>query len=50
MVCVTKYRQKILNSESLKLIEKSFPDVAGKMNFQIGEFKGEKYPVHVLIE
>lgn len=28
-VCVTKYRQKILNYESLKLIEKSFKDVAG---------------------
>jgi putative transposase len=50
LVCVTKYRQKILNYESLKLIEKSFKDVAGKMNFQIGEFNGEKDHVHVLIE
>jgi putative transposase len=50
LVCVTKYRQKIFNSESLKLIEKSFKDVALEMNFQILEFNVEKDHIHVLIE
>jgi putative transposase len=50
LVCVTKYRQKILNYESLKLIEKSFKDVALKMDFQILYFNGEKDHVHVLIK
>lgn len=50
LVCVTKYRQKIFNTESLTLIEKSFKEVALKMNFQILEFNGEKDHIHVLIE
>lgn len=50
LVCVTKYRRKIFTVESLKVIEKSFKEVALKMNFQILEFNGEKDHVHVLIE
>ncbi|WP_353838625.1 transposase [Moorena sp. SIO4E2] len=33
LVCVTKYRQKILTTESLAAIENSFKEVAKKMNF-----------------
>ncbi len=36
--------------ESLAIIEKSFRDVAQKMNFQIIEFNGESDHVHALIE
>jgi putative transposase len=50
LVCVTKYRRKVFTKESLKLIEKSFREVALKMNFQILEFNGEKDHIHVLIE
>jgi putative transposase len=50
LVCVTKYRRKILTSESLAVIEKSFREVAAKMDFQIEEFNGESDHVHVLIE
>jgi len=38
LVCVTKYRRAILTSESLAVIEKSFGEVAKKMDFQILEF------------
>ncbi len=50
LVCVTKYRQKVFTLESLKLIEKSFKEVASKMNFKVLEFNGEAAHVHVLIE
>ena len=50
LVCVTKYRQKVFTNESLKLIEKSFSEVASKMNFNILEFNGESDHIHVLIE
>ena len=50
LVCVSKYRQKIFTSESLKLIEKSFKEVSFKMNFNILEFNGESDHIHVLIE
>ena len=50
LVCVTKYRQKVFTAESLELIEKSFSEVASKMNFQVLEFNGESDHVHVLIE
>jgi putative transposase len=50
LVCVTKYRRQILTSESLKLIEKSFKEVALKMDFKILEFNGETDHIHVLIE
>ena len=50
LVCVTKYRRKIFQAESLALIEKSFKEVAVKMNFNILEFNGETDHIHVLIE
>lgn len=50
LVCVTKYRRSVLTAESLALIEKSFGEVAKKMDFQIQEFNGESDHIHVLIE
>jgi putative transposase len=50
LVCVTKYRRSVLTVESIDLIEKSFRDVAKKMNFQVLEFNGEGDHVHTLIE
>lgn len=50
LVCVTKYRRAILTAESLAAIEKSFREVAEKMDFQIQEFNGEADHVHTLIE
>jgi putative transposase len=50
LVCVTKYKRKIFTSESLAVIEKSFKEVATKMDFQIQEFNGESDHIHVLIE
>ncbi|NEQ81064.1 MAG: IS200/IS605 family transposase [Moorea sp. SIO2I5] len=50
LICVTKYRQKILTSTSLKAIENSFREVAKKMNFEVREFNGESDHVHILIE
>lgn len=50
LVCVTKYRASIFTAESLAVIEKSFLEVAKKMDFQIQEFNGEGDHIHVLIE
>ena len=50
LVCVTKYRRSVFTGESIDLIEKSFREVAQKMNFQVLEFNGEGNPVHALIE
>jgi len=50
LVCVTKYRRKILTDESLQQIEKTFKDVATKMNFEVLEFNGEEDHIHCLIE
>jgi putative transposase len=50
LVCVTKYRRSVFTSESLNLIEKSFHEVAQKMDFQVIEFNGEGNHVHALIE
>jgi putative transposase len=50
LVCVTKYRQSVFTGESINLIEKSFREVAEKMNFQVLEFNGEDNHVHALIE
>jgi putative transposase len=50
LVCVTKYRCKILSLDSLETIEKSFREVALKMNFQIQQFNGESDHIHALIE
>lgn len=50
LVCVTKYRRSVFTGESIDLIEKSFREVAEKMNFQVLEFNGEADHIHVLIE
>lgn len=50
LVCITKHRQSVFTSESLDWIEKSFREVAKKMDFQILEFNGEDNHVHALIE
>ncbi|WP_026079686.1 IS200/IS605 family transposase [Spirulina subsalsa] len=50
LVCVTKYRSKILTTESLDVLEISFKEVAAKMNFEIKEFNGEANYIHTLIE
>ncbi len=50
LVCVTKYRRHILTAQSLGLIEKSFQEVATKMDFQVLEFNGEADYIHALIE
>ncbi len=47
---MTKYRRSVFTDESIDLIEKSFRDVAKKMNFQVLEFNGEGDRVHALIE
>ena len=50
LVCVAKYRRPILTAESLTVIEKSFIEVAKKMDFQILEFNGESDHIQALIE
>jgi putative transposase len=50
LVCVTKYRKSVFTSDSIDLIEKSFKEVAEKMDFQVIEFNGEGNHVHALIE
>jgi putative transposase len=50
LVCVTKYRRKILTADSLAVIEASFQEVALKMDFQVKEFNGEEDHIHCLIE
>lgn len=50
LVCVTKYRRAVFTAESLDLIEKSFKEVAKKMDFQILEFNGESDHIHAIIE
>lgn len=50
LVCLTKYRRSVFTAESLKVIEKSFNEVAKKMDFQVQEFNGESDHIHALIE
>jgi putative transposase len=50
LVCVTKYRKKVLTSDSLELIEICFKEVARKMDFQILEFNGESDHIYCLLE
>lgn len=50
LVCVTKYRRSVFTSESLAVIEKSFNEVAKKMDFEVLEFNGETDHIHTLIE
>ena len=50
LVCVSKYRKSVFDEAGLILIEKSFKEVATKMNFNILEFNGEDNHIHALIE
>ena len=50
LICVTKYCRSVFTGESIDLIEKSFREVAEKMNFQVLEFNGEENHVYALIE
>jgi len=50
LVCVTKYRRSVFTADGLEVIEKSFREVAKKMDFQMLEFNGEGNHVHALIE
>ncbi|MCC5630050.1 IS200/IS605 family transposase [Nostoc sphaeroides] len=50
LVCVTKYRKSVFDSNGLKVVEQSFREVALSMNFTILEFNGEADHVHALIE
>lgn len=50
LVCVTKYRKKVITSEGLEVIKKSFLEVAKSLNFNIEEMEGELDHVHALIE
>lgn len=50
LIFVTKYRQKVLGAEGLKVIEAACKTVALKMDFQILEFNGEADHVHLLVE
>jgi putative transposase len=50
LVCVTKYRRSVFTASGIDLIEKSFREVAEKMDFQVLEFNGEGNHVHALIE
>ncbi|MFO5526459.1 MAG: IS200/IS605 family transposase, partial [Cuspidothrix sp.] len=50
LICVTKYHRSVFIGESIDLIEKSFREVAEKMNFQVLEFNGKENHVHALIE
>jgi putative transposase len=50
LICVTKYRKKVLDVESLSLIKQTFESVAKTMNFNILEFNGEADHIHALIE
>jgi putative transposase len=50
LVCVTKYRRSLFTVESLAVVEKSFSEVAKKMDFQVLEFNGEADHIHALIE
>lgn len=50
LVCVTKYRRKVLTATGLTVIESAFRSVAEKMGFEVREFNGESDHVHVLLE
>lgn len=50
LVCVTKYRKKVITSEGLEVIKASFLEVAKSLNFTVEEMEGEADHVHALIE
>ena len=50
LVCVVKYRKKIITLDGLEVIKSSFLEVAKSLNFNIEEMEGESDHVHALIE
>ncbi len=50
LVCMTKFRQKVLTVPGLDMIERSFREVARQMNCQRLAFNGEVDYVHTLVE
>jgi putative transposase len=50
LVCVVKYRKKIITLDGLEVIRASFEEVAKKMDFKLEEFEGEADHVHALVE
>ncbi len=50
LICVTKYRHKVLSADGLAVIEAACRAVAMKMDFRLLEFKGEADHVHLLVE
>jgi putative transposase len=50
LVCVVKYRKKIITLDGLEVIKASFEEVAKKMDFKLEEFEGESDHVHALVE
>jgi putative transposase len=50
LVCVVKYRKKIITLDGLEVIKTSFEEVAKKMDFKLEEFEGEADHVHALVE
>lgn len=50
LICITKYRRKVLTADGLKVIEESFNTVAKSLCCRVIEFNGESDHVHVLIE
>jgi putative transposase len=50
LVCVVKYRKKIITLDGLEVIKASFEEVAKKMDFKLEEFEGEEDHIHALIE
>lgn len=50
LICVTKYRRKILTAEGLAVIQESFETVAKSLNCTLIAFNGEADHIHVIIE
>lgn len=50
LVCVVKYRKKIITLDGLEVIKTSFEEVAKKMDFKLEEFEGEADHVHAIVE
>lgn len=50
LICVTKFRKEVFDSEGLDCIETAMRSVADKMKFRLLEFGGEADHIHVLLE
>ena len=50
LICVTKYRKRVLSNEGLEIIETAMRSAAKQSDIQIVEFNGESDHVHVLVD